>query len=113
MIELTEIILDSPKKYQHITFTYNSKENHSLESRLNRINLSKGKLKKALVPVMIKIKNGGYKNGTYGFVFPEFKMVANYHPKEKMLHIITFLTKEMRQHEFKVLHLVKILNWFK
>lgn len=113
MIELTERIIPSPKKLSKYTCTFNNTENHSFESKLERIKMSKGKFRKALYPMIMKVKNNSFRDGIYGFIFNDFKVVARYIPNEKVLFIITLLSKDMRNNEFKVKYPIKILKWFR
>ena len=113
MIELTDRIISPPKKFNDFMFVFNNKKDHSFESRLERVQLSKGKFRKALYPMMLKIKDNKFKQGIYGFVFNEFKVVVQFNPYKKCFKTLTLLTKNMRKDEFKVKYKIKISKWWK
>jgi len=94
MIELTQMVIPSPKKFCDVLFTFNNKEDHGFDDRLKRVNLSRGKFRKALYPMMIEVKKNHFKTGTYGFIFNEFTVIANWHNNH--LHTVTFLKRQWR-----------------
>ena len=113
IIELTQRVIKSPKKFTKILCTFNNYENHLYEDRLERIGLSKGKFKKALYPIMLEIEKSGYDYGRYGFTFPQFNVITTYDRNEAHLRVITLLTKSMKLRPENLKYVKRILKWSK
>ena len=115
MILLTERLIECPKKFENCLFTFNNKENHTYEDRLERVGLSKGKYRKALYPIMINIKNNKNKSGTYGFVFNEFTVIGYWDNMKNKFKTITFLKRHWRNNmkDLKVKYKKRIIKFHK
>lgn len=109
IIELTQRVIESPKKFNNILCTFNNYENHLYEDRLKRVGLSKGKFKKALYPIMLEIKKNNFKYGRYGFTFPQFNVISTY--DKNCLRIITLLTKKMGIRSENLKYVKRIQRW--
>jgi hypothetical protein len=115
MLPLKDCGIDIPDKVKKYNLFFNYKPDHDLESRLERINLSKGKFRKSLIPIVKTIEKKRYKAGTYGLVFHDFTVIVYVHNKEKEIKIITFLKSHWRNNmeNLKVDYKVYVKGWFK
>lgn len=107
--------IDIPDKVKKYKIFFNDKENHDLDSRLERINLSKGKFRKALVPIVKTIEKKRFRGGVYGLIFNDFTVIAYVFQKEKEIKILTFLKKHWRDNmkNLKVDYKVNVKGWVK
>ena len=94
MIELSECGINIPDKIKKYNFYFNEKENHSLISRLERVNLSKGKFRKSLIPLAKTIERKQFKNGIYGIIFNKFVMIVGV--SRQNIKILTLLKRHWR-----------------
>lgn len=115
MIPLENCGIDIPDKVKKYKLFYNDKPDHSLESRLSRINLSKGKFRKSLIPIVKTIEKKKYLPGVYGLIFYDFTVIVYVYNKEKEIKILTFLKNHWRNNmkNLKVDYKIKIKGWFK
>lgn len=73
-------------------------EDHTMDSRLNRINMSKKDVYDYLKKFINVLRKDNKKYGVYAVVFNTFKMIATY--SKDRLFINTFLTKDMNQSHY-------------
>ena len=107
------MVIDGPKHFEQYTFTVNDTPDHSFESRLERVSLSKGKYRKAMYPMMMEIKKNHFKEGTYGFIFNEFTVIAIW--DTITLNTVTLLKRQWRNNmkDLKVKYMRRIIGFHK
>ena len=105
--------LKAPKRFKQFSFTFNDYSHHTLKSRLKRVKLSNRKFKKSLYPMMLKIEDNYFEQGTYGFVFNEFTIIADW--CNNRLNVITLLKSKWRNNmkDLKVKYKVEIKNFYR
>lgn len=115
MLSLNECGIDIPDKVSKYNIFFNDKENHDLKSRLERVNLSKGKFRKSLIPIVKTIEKKKFKTGVYGLIFHDFTVVVFVFGKEKEIKILTFLKSHWRNYmrNLKVDYKIYVNGWRK
>lgn len=115
MIPLADCDIDIPDKVKKYNLFYNDKDGHDLESRLERVNLSKGKFRKSLFPIVKTIEKKRFKQGVYGLIFYDFTVIIYVYKKGKEIKIVTFLKNHWRDNmkNLKVDYKVYVKGWFK
>lgn len=115
MKALTECGINVPDKVKKYKLFFYDTDDHDLDSRLQRVNLSRGKFRKTLYPIAKTIEKKRYKKGVYGLVFNYFTVIVYVYSKEKEIKILTFLKNEWRDNmkNLKVDHKIYIKKWKK
>ena len=74
---------------------FNSYSGHTLEDKLNRVDISLIRLKADLKKIISKIKQLKLSSGNYSFNLTDYKIPIILNQKKKSLFITTLLTKNM------------------